>query len=623
MDIFTKTLMMKVDKMRKRSFSLLGLFVMLGSVYAQPAKTIQDTVQLNEVVVTGSPIQVNKENVPLSVSVVNSTQLAASNGSALLPVLNGLIPGLFVTERGITGFGVSTGAAGQISIRGIGGNPTTGVLVLIDGHPQFMGLFGHPLSDSYVASDAQRVEVIRGSASVLYGSNAMGGVINIITKEQQSDGFQSNADMMLGSYNTQKYMISGGYKLKKWSIFASVNHDQTDGYRPNSAFSIYNGYVKAGYDVNDHWKGTFDVSLAHFVASDPGPDTLHAIPGAEINILRGYWSFAMDNHYDLFSGSVKVFNNFGTHSISDGFRSNDVTGGVMLSETAHLWDGNQITLGTDWLHYGGKAETMMGSTEVTNIDTTADEVAGYGFIQQTLFNQLSISTGLRLDKSSTNKMQWIPYAGLAWILTPQTTWKANVSKGFRNPTLQELFMWNHNPHLNPEQVMSCETGIEQSFFADHLLLELTGYVLKSHNLIIDVPMVGLQNAGDILNKGAEFSAHAALTNELSATLTYSYIHMEQPVYATPRHHLYAGIQYHKKRWNVTVDCQYINHLNVEPTTAPYFQSYTLVNASAGYEVSRQVELFVNGENLLNEHYQTNHYYPMPGTIAFGGIKIHL
>jgi iron complex outermembrane receptor protein len=229
MDIFTKTLMMKVDKMRKRSFSLLGLFVMLGSVYAQPAKTIQDTVQLNEVVVTGSPIQVNKENVPLSVSVVNSTQLAASNGSALLPVLNGLIPGLFVTERGITGFGVSTGAAGQISIRGIGGNPTTGVLVLIDGHPQFMGLFGHPLSDSYVASDAQRVEVIRGSASVLYGSNAMGGVINIITKEQQSDGFQSNADMMLGSYNTQKYMISGGYKLKKCSIFASVNHDQTDG----------------------------------------------------------------------------------------------------------------------------------------------------------------------------------------------------------------------------------------------------------------------------------------------------------------------------------------------------------------------------------------------------------
>jgi hypothetical protein len=66
----------------------------------------------------------------------------------------------------------------------LGGNPTTGVLMLIDGHPQFMGIMGHPLPDSYVASDVERVEVIRGPASILYGTNAMGGVINIITKSK-------------------------------------------------------------------------------------------------------------------------------------------------------------------------------------------------------------------------------------------------------------------------------------------------------------------------------------------------------------------------------------------------------------------------------------------------------
>jgi len=69
---------------------------------------------------------------------------------------------------------VANGTAGQISIRGIGVNPTTGVLILIDGHPQYMGIMGHPLADSYVASDAERVEVIRGPGSLLYGSNAMG-----------------------------------------------------------------------------------------------------------------------------------------------------------------------------------------------------------------------------------------------------------------------------------------------------------------------------------------------------------------------------------------------------------------------------------------------------------------
>jgi len=173
---------------------------------------LQDTVNLDEVVVTGTAVKVNRSNIPMAVSVVSTTQLYQSIETALLPALNGRVPGLFVTERGIMGFGVSTGAAGQISIRGIGGSPTIGVLMLIDGHPQFMGIFGHPLPDSYVASDVEKVEVIRGPASILYGSNAMGGVINIITRKQKENGFHGNAHLMAGSYNTSKYMASGGYK---------------------------------------------------------------------------------------------------------------------------------------------------------------------------------------------------------------------------------------------------------------------------------------------------------------------------------------------------------------------------------------------------------------------------
>lgn len=101
--------------------------------------------------------------------------------------------------------------------------------MLIDGHPQFMSIFGHPLSDSYVASDVEKVEVIRGPASILYGSNAMGGVINIITCKQTQDGFNGDARFMYGSYNTQKYLAAGGYKRDKLSVFASINHDQIEG----------------------------------------------------------------------------------------------------------------------------------------------------------------------------------------------------------------------------------------------------------------------------------------------------------------------------------------------------------------------------------------------------------
>ena len=91
-----------------------------------------------------------------------------------------------MTQKGITGFGVSEGAAGTVNIRGVGsGNK---VLMLFDGQPQWAGVFGHSLPDTYVASDVERVEVIRGPGSLLYGSNAMGGVVNIITRHHKQEG---------------------------------------------------------------------------------------------------------------------------------------------------------------------------------------------------------------------------------------------------------------------------------------------------------------------------------------------------------------------------------------------------------------------------------------------------
>ncbi|MFW6290090.1 MAG: TonB-dependent receptor plug domain-containing protein, partial [Mariniphaga sp.] len=176
--------------LRISKFSALAALVLIlagwGGEAGAQINNYPDTVKIDEVIVTGSRVEVARRNVPLTVSTVERSQIERSNESAILPVLSRRIPGLFVTERGVTGFGVGTGSAGQISMRGVGGTaPNTQVLVLIDGHPQFQGLFGHPLPDAYVSSDVEKVEVIRGPASILYGSNAMGGVINIITREQQ------------------------------------------------------------------------------------------------------------------------------------------------------------------------------------------------------------------------------------------------------------------------------------------------------------------------------------------------------------------------------------------------------------------------------------------------------
>ena len=604
-----------------RLSTLLILVFFTGSADAFAQFSITDTIKIEEVVVTGTPVKVSRNNVPMAVSVVTRAQIEQSGESALLPVLNGKVPGLFVTERGITGFGVAQGSAGQISIRGIGGSPTTGVLMLIDGHPQFMGIMGHPLPDSYVASDVERVEVIRGPASILYGSNAMGGVINIITREQRQEGVSGNARISYGSFNTQKYMGSAGYKKDRFSAFVSLNRDKTDGHREHSEFKINNGYAKLGYRLSDNLHASTDFSLAGFEAADPGPDTLNASVGEKIDITRGYWAMTLQNEWNKISGALKLFYNFGEHNITDGFHSTDHNYGVNFYESLKLFKGNNITLGVDYMNYGGMAENLkaMKGKGIVFADTTVSETGVYGFIQQKLANSLTLNAGLRYQNHSVYDDEWVPSAGFAWQLNETTNWKGTVSKGFRSPTIRELFLWGPNPALDPETIMNYETGVSKTFFNNELTAEITFFAVNGDNMIIRVPMQGLRNSGEIANKGIEFSASAIPFTGLKVESTYSYTNMENPVFATPESHFYFSANYNWNKFQLMASIQEIINLDNDPTPVVNKEDYTLLKAKAIYNFTPSLKWYVSGENLLNENYQVNRYYTMPGTTVFTGI----
>ena len=398
-----------MNKHLKRNILIITGVIAFHSVHAIEPMEVDSLIRLNSLVVSANRIEVNRNSVPLTISVINWEKIESSSESALLPVLSEQVPGLFVTEKGITGFGVSTGAAGTINIRGVGsGNK---VLVLFDGQPQWAGIFGHSLPDTYVASDVEKVEVIRGPGSLLYGSNAMGGVINIITRRQHQTGRRTQARIMYGSYNTQKYMASNGYNAGNFSSFISINHDRTDGHRPNSKFHITNGFANLGYRFNDIYKVTGDVSLAKYKFQNPGQIT-NPIFDNKMDILRGTTSLGLENNYKRAQGAVRLFYNWGNHEINDGyysgekpkdylFRSDDHNLGVLLYESFRLFPGNNFTVGIDYKNWGGHAwNDKNDGSQQEIIDKSVNETAGYIIMQQDFFEKFGINAALQPESFS-------------------------------------------------------------------------------------------------------------------------------------------------------------------------------------------------------------------------------
>lgn len=151
------------------------------------AEKVDTTRVLNEVVVTGTNNTVPQKLLPYTVSVVNNRQLEATGQTQVLSAISGMVPSLFVSQRSIFGFGVSNGGSGHIKLRGVGGDRASAVLMMVDGQPQFAGIYSHHIADFYDKEYVERVEVLRGPGSVLYGSNAMAGTINVITKNAVAD----------------------------------------------------------------------------------------------------------------------------------------------------------------------------------------------------------------------------------------------------------------------------------------------------------------------------------------------------------------------------------------------------------------------------------------------------
>lgn len=623
----------------------LSLLVLIGILCALTSQIQAETVDttavdrnyvLHEVVITGTRNATDIRHLPMTLSIINRSELEKRYEPSLLPTLTEQIPGLFATSRGVMGYGVSTGAAGSINVRGIGSGAQ--MLVLIDGHPQYMGLFGHPIADAYQTMLAERVEVLRGPASVLYGSNAMGGVINIVTRQQKKDGVRTNINVGTGSYGTVQTEATNRIRKNRFSSIVAASYNRTDGHRPDIGFEQYGGYAKLGYDINNTWNVYGDVNVTHFNASNPGP-VYEPLLDNNSRITRGMASFALQNNYKYSSGALGFFYNWGRHKINDGyemgkepqtslFNSKDLMMGVSWYQSAILFKGNRLTLGFDYQHFGGESWNKVIATgeKEPGINKKQDEFAGYIDVRQNFSTYLSMNVGLRMDHHSHVGTELVPQGGLAFHLPRNTELKAMVSKGFRNPTIREMYMFPpQNPDLKPERLMNYELSFTQKLLDGNLCYGANIYYINGDNTIMTTQVNGYPkniNTGFIENWGIESNIGYCINSQWKLNANYSWLHMENPVLAAPEHKLYAGFDFTQGRWGIYSGVQYVKGLYVSVGETQATEDFILWNIRGIYRLCKYVDLYAKGENLLAQQYEIMRGYPMPKATFMGGININ-
>jgi iron complex outermembrane receptor protein len=592
-----------------------------------------ETKHFDEVVVTGTNRAIGRSLLPYSVSTVDASALEATGQGQLLSALSGRIPSMFVSERNIFGFGVSNGGSGGIKIRGVGGSPTNAVLMMVDGQPQFAGIYSHHVADFYETEYVDHVEVLRGPGSVLYGSNAMGGVINVITKSAREKGVHTSLSSQYGSYNTWRTSLSNTTRFGKFSSLVNLSYDRTDGTQDHFDFNQRSLYAKVGYDFSDRWNVRADYSLMNFIGNDPIYATLSNPESTDIyhqNITRGETSVTASNHYLNTDGSVRVYYSYGNHYIDDPrhFHSLDDRLGVLAYQNFTPWCHAAATVGFDFDTYTGRIPMSGGTAHKEGSMSTISrkritEYSPYVTLAQRLLKgALTLNAGLRMANSDMFDTQWIPQGGV--VVHPGCGWtlKGSVAKGYRNPSFRELYLYRTaNEELRPENMVNYEVTVGKHF-SRYFGFDVTGYFSEGSNMIETLNMKNV-NTGSFINKGIEVSMESRPVNTLMLHASYSYMHTSlDHLTAAPKNQYFVGASWRLvPKLLMDIQLRGIGGLYVGEDVKN--QNYALLNLNATYSPMTWLDVFAHFDNLTDTKYTINRGYEMPGFTAMFGFKVKM
>jgi len=565
-------------------------------------------------------IDVVVHDAPAAETTVEQTALEIDRGGArtVFDAVENLVPSVYVTRMGILGLGL--GESGSMTLRGLGGSPTTELLVVVDGRPDFMGLMGHPMPDFYTLTDVGSLTVTEGPASVLYGSNAMGGAIEIKpTRPPQGE----HTDLMasLGSYYTGQYRLTNGAQFGRWFYNLTAGLGHTNGARPDSAFRDQDGTLALGYELSQRWRTSLEGRYGHFYVEDPGTVD-DPLVGNWSRVGRGGFSWDLDNTGSHTWGLARVYSSFGHNMIYDGFRSVDNSMGVRVQQSFLVAPQVTIDGGTDIIHYGGSARDI--SADYNYGEFHINDYAGFSRVRYAATKSLQLNAGIRYDDNSHSGDIVVPECGATYRLAENYSVSASVTRGFRNPTIRELYLFPApTPNLQPERMWNYQATF-QARPISKVLAWVTGYYSNIDNLIVTTgywPDMMLQNTGQAINKGLEAHARWQPVRRVSFNSAYAYLHSTNLAPYSPQNRLTYSLDIDATRAFISVGGNTVGRTySGFGHTSPVGQ-YTLAHLKCTVPAGKHTSVFVMVDNLFNRRYEVLAGYRMPGTNAAGGIDL--
>lgn len=622
--------------MHRRASRLIAACLFVGLVLQPPtgwAQQDEAAFQLDPLIVTATRSAERLSQTTRSVSVISADEISARGVRTVADALRG-VPGLDV---------VRTGALGGTTSIFTRGSESDHTVVLIDGVK--VNLAGGAIDMASLSVDnIERIEVVRGSASTLYGSNAIGGVIHIITR-QGGGPLRMTATADGGSFGThsQSAVVTAGTTWGGLSVSAS--RVESDGHLPFN---------------NQHDRA--NVALRADLSPDEATDI-----SATLRYIDSEFHFPTDG-----SGNLCCHNQFNT--------THETAFGVRGARNLLSWWNSSLQLGFHELKYRSYPETSDRSVYVTGEKHLAVEwqsvldfnlgdltlglahedaehtedgfrrrnTAGYTQLQLKPSASIVLNGGLRVEGHSQFGTEWTYQVSAAYFLPNDTKLKAALGTGFREPSLVENFShFGGNPDLKPERSLTWELGIERRLWEERLRLEGVFFSNRFGDLIQYVYSPSPPNFFNIpeaKGHGVELSATVTLPPAWTFGAAYTWLRNEvtndggtegphfvegEALLRRPEHKARLFGQYARGRFNGRMDLHYVGarpDIGAWPNRANN-PAYAKVDVPLAYKLieteHRALEVFGRVDNLLDEDYQEAYGFASPGFAAFGGIRMTL